>query len=236
MDLIVIAIISLATLVVMHYLFQVNISRLKEIAENKQLDELTNKFPENRIICEKYLKMLNNEKVNIKEDETSNKQASLYIAPSNTIFIANIKNSYTRIQTIAHECLHSIQDKKMLMFNFVYSNVYIIYWIASIVLTLIGIFTNMVLQATILLFLGFIYYLVRSSLETEAMTQARYLSKEYMLEEKIISENEINDIVREYDKLNNMGIKMTQYALFKNCIIKVFVYCIIAFIKIKGIV
>ena len=38
--------------------------------------------------------------------------ASLYIVATNTILISNIKDTFTRVQTIAHECLHSIQNKK----------------------------------------------------------------------------------------------------------------------------
>ena len=35
--------------------------------------------------------------------------------------IANINKTCTRIQTIAHECVHSIQNRKLLMFNFIFS-------------------------------------------------------------------------------------------------------------------
>ena len=51
----------------------------------------------------------------MKVEENGDNEASLYIAVTNKILIANISNTYTRIQTIAHECLHSIQNKKIIM-------------------------------------------------------------------------------------------------------------------------
>ena len=79
----------------------------KKIAENKELDELSNSFPENIEICKSILDKLGNSDVQIKEEKES--KTSLYIVVNNTISIANIRDSYTRIQTIAHECIHSIQ-------------------------------------------------------------------------------------------------------------------------------
>ena len=57
-----------------------------------------------------------------KEDEKNKKAtASLYIAITSTIFIADVKNTFTRVQTIVHECLHSVQNRRTLLFNFIFS-------------------------------------------------------------------------------------------------------------------
>ena len=127
MEFIVLLIIMILIYIVLRFMFDVNIKELKRIGEDRELDELTQKYPENIEMCKWYLKKLNNENVKIEEDKNSN--ATLYLVTSNKIFIANLKNSYTRIQTIAHECLHSIQSKKLLWFNLVLSNVYLIYFL-----------------------------------------------------------------------------------------------------------
>ena len=88
----------------------------------------------------KILEKLNNTQVNVKEDENS--KTSLYVVIGNTITIANIKDSFTRVQTIAHECIHSIQNKKMLWFNFIYTNLYILYFLLVSLLTIFKIITN----------------------------------------------------------------------------------------------
>ena len=108
-------------------LFGYNLKKIKKEVENKELDEIVKKYPENKVICEEYLRKLNNEKVEIEENDGT--ENSLYIAISNKILIGNIKNSYSRIQTIAHECLQSIQDRKLQIFNFVYSNIYMLFFI-----------------------------------------------------------------------------------------------------------
>ena len=86
------------------------VGRIKTTKEKDEyLDKVVSKYPENTQICEEILKKVNNNTVKIEEDPNAN--TTLYLVMSNKIFIANLNKSYTRIQTIAHECLHSIQDK-----------------------------------------------------------------------------------------------------------------------------
>ncbi len=226
MDLIIFCLLSIIALIVLYVVYGVNMKKLKSFEKNEKLDNITNALPNNVEVCKKYLKKLKNENVNIKEDKEKGKQASLYIVATNTIFIADIKDSYSRIQTIAHECIHSVQSKKMLMFNFIFSNIFILYWLIVTILGITGILENTMLQVGILLLMSFMFYAVRVSLETDAMLKARYLSKEYMEETKILTEENINEIVQEYDKINDLGIKMVQYSLFMNCIVKVLIFSI----------
>lgn len=219
-------------IIILYIAFEVNIKKIKEAGKNKKLDEIANKFPENKEICISILKKLKNENVNIRENDDKENKTSLYIAITNTIFIANIKESYTRIQTIAHECLHSIQNRRLLIFNFIYSNIYLVYFILSILLTIFGVFKNIYLQIIILTFMGFIYYVIRSYLETDAMTKAKYVAEDYMKEyiqqNAVCTKQEINDISNEYDKINKIGIPATNFILATNCIIKVIIYVLMS--------
>ena len=218
-----------------YFIFNIKVKEMKNAGKNKKLDEITSRFPENKEICKTILKKLNNEKVKIKENEDKDNKTSLYIAISDTIFIANIKDTYTRIQTIAHECLHSIQSRRLLLFNFIYSNIYIIYFVLSIILTILGVFKDIKLQIIILFILGFFYYVIRSYLETDAMTKARYLAKEYMLEyidiNPICTKEQVQEIILEYDRINKLGIPATNYILMVNCIVKIIIYILIVCIK-----
>lgn len=218
MEFIVLLIIMILIYIVLRFMFDVNIKELKRIGEDRELDELTQKYPENIEMCKWYLKKLNNENVKIEEDQNSN--ATLYLVTSNKIFIANLKNSYTRIQTIAHECLHSIQSKKLLWFNFVFSNVYLIYFAVACVLAIFKILPCKILFLSILMLLGFVYYAVRTYLENDAMIKARFLAKEYMQEMKISDQKEIDRIVDKYDELNNAGIRITNFKFLSNVLIK----------------
>lgn len=233
MELIVVLIILVIILIIGVFIFEINIKKLKEAGNNKECDEIVSKFPENKKICEEILEKLDNKKVKIKEND--DKTASLYIAITDTIFIANISKTYTRIQTIAHECLHSIQNKKMLIFNYIFSNIYILYFILSIVLTIFNVFKNYELQIIILSVFGFLYYAVRAYLETDAMTKAKYLAEEYMKsyseKNNICEKEEIEKVVNEYKKINEIGIPATNYILFANCVAKVIIYIVVAICK-----
>lgn len=235
MEYIIILILLLILIGIGYVIFNIQLKEMKRAGKNKKLDELTSKFPENKEICKSILEKLDNSKVKIKENEDKDNKTSLYIAMSDTIFIANIKDTYTRIQTIAHECLHSMQSRRLLLFNFIYSNIYILYFALSIVLTIFGVFKDTKLQIIILTILGFFYYVIRSYLETDAMTKAPYLAKEYMLEyiEKnpICTKEEIEEVTNEYDRINKLGIPATNYILMVNCIIKVILYFLVILVK-----
>lgn len=207
-------------------IYKINKKDLKYIAENNQeLDKIVKKYPSNTEICKAILKKIQNEQVIIEED--NNVQNCLYIVISNKIIIADLRESFTRIQTIAHECLHSIQDRTILLFNFIYSNIYIFYFYLVSILGACKLLTNKLLFLNLLILLSFIYYFVRSYLENDAMIKARFLAKEYMEEIKISEKQEIERIVKEYDKLNNIGIKAVNYSLFLNVTIRIAILALI---------
>lgn len=212
-------------LILLWLILGINIKKVKQIGENKELDELTNTFPDNIDICKNILDKLGNTNVNIKEDNES--KTSLYVVVGNRITIAGIRNSYTRIQTVAHECIHSIQSKKMLWFNFIFTNIYLLYFVLISILTLTKTIENPNIFLYILIIMSMVQYFIRSMLETDAMTRARYVAKEYLEENKICSDEEITKIVTQYDKLNDIGIKLVNYDILSKNIIKIVIYCII---------
>ncbi len=225
MEVLIILLICILSLLMLGIIFKINIKNVKQIGENKELDELTEKYPSNIDICKSILEMLNNKTVKIEENKDSN--TSLYIAISNKISIANVRGSFTRIQTIAHECLHSIQDRRILLFNFYFSNIYLIYFVIISLLALLGKLPYKMMFLSILIVLGFIYYFTRSYLENDAMIKARFLAKDYMEKQNISSKEEIEKIVNRFDKLNDIGIKCVNYNLFFNTIIKIIIFLVI---------
>ena len=203
--------------------------KIKELGEDKELDKLTRKYPENVEICKWYLKKLKNKNVKIEEDKNSN--ATLYLVMSNKIFIANLKESYTRIQTIAHECLHSIQSKKLLWFNFIFSNVYLVYFGVICILALLKILPMKMTFLSIFIVFSLVYYAVRTYLENDAMIKARFLAKEYMQEKAISTREEIDKIVNKYDELNDIGIRCTNFKFLSNILVKIIILAVIFLIR-----
>ena len=214
---------------ILRILFGSSKKQIEAIAKETTLDEVSKKYPDNIDMCKEYLEMLHNETVTIEEDKHASN--SLYIAVSNKIVIADVKESFTRIQTIAHECLHSIQNRKILLFNFIYSNMYMLYFLIISILKLFNILPYEMMFLAILIFGGFIYYFVRSYLEDDAMIKARFLAKEYMEHKKISSQEEIDKMVYHFDRLNDLGIKCVNYALLLNVAIEILIFCAICMIR-----
>lgn len=225
---IIIIVISIIAILVIHFMMKIKIKEIEKIALDENLNKITEKYPDNTQICKDILKKLKNENVKIEEDINSN--STLYIAIQNKISIGNTHNSFTRIQTMAHECLHSVQDRKMLIFNFIYSNIYILYYLVTLILLILKKLPNEMLFLNIFLILSFIYYVVRIFLENDAMIKAEYLTKEYMEEKNISTKEEINLVVEGLKTINDKCIKGTNGSMFIKIMIKVILFSALALI------
>ena len=209
-------------------MMKTNVKELEKIALDKELNSIAEKFPDNTQICKSILKKLENERTQIEENQKS--EATLYIAIQDKISIGNTHKSFTRIQTIAHECLHSIQDRKMLIFNFIYSNIYLLYFIITCILVILKKLDNTMMYSNIFLILSFIYYVVRVFLENDAMIKAQYIAKEYMQEQAVATEEEVNKIFEGFQNLNKELIKGTNCNLFTGIMIKLVIFNALALI------
>lgn len=228
MEFIIIIIISLLLVLLLKQVFSIKIANLKNYKENEELIKISNKFPDNVELTKEILKKLKNEKVTVKENLDS--ETSLYIAVTDTISISTKKNSCARIQTIAHECLHSVQSRLVQLFNFIFSNIYILYFVVVSILTLCNIIKTPLLYIAILIILSFVQFVIRSFLEIDAMTKAKYLAKEYIEEKNLCTKEEIVKLVEEYEKINKIGIPFYIWNLFLNNTIKIVIYAVIAMI------
>ena len=203
-----------------------DIKKLKQISEDKELNKIVEKFPEDKQICKEILKQLKNEDVAIEEDNDS--KTSLYLVMQNKILIGKI-NSFARIQTIAHECAHSVQNKVALKSNYVISNINNLFFIILIILRLLKILNS---EASLILITAFIVmqvinYIIRSYLETEAMVKAEYVAKEYIEKSKITNETENKKITNGYREINKIGVKLYNYTLILKSVVKIIIAIIL---------
>ena len=150
MELIIILITILSILIV-NSMMKIDKKEMEKIALDEELNKIAEKYPKNVEICKTILNKLGNKTTKIEED--INSETTLYIAIQDKISIGNTHNSYTRIQTMAHECLHSVQSRKLLIFNFIFSNLYIIYMIIIYGLLIFNKLSNEIMYSNILLIL-----------------------------------------------------------------------------------
>ena len=224
MNELIILIIIIMAIILCRIILGVNKKKILEIAENKKLNKITENLPDNLGICKEILRKLKNENIKIEEDNNTN---CFYFIATNKIILNKEKNYFVRIQTIAHECIHSIQDKKILWFNYIFSNLLNLFFIILIILEITGVIQNTILFTGIFLILILIQYSVRSTLEINAMTKAKYLACEYLKEQNI---KEVKEIANKYEMLNKAGIKYTCFQLLSSKLFMVFIYLIISII------
>lgn len=203
-----------------------DIKKLKQISEDKELNKIVEKFPEDKQICKEILKQLKNEDVAIEEDNDS--KTGLYLVMQNKILIGKI-NSFARIQTIAHECAHSVQNKVVLKSNYIISNINNIFFIVLIISRLLNIVKLKVGYILIIAFIVMqvINYIIRSYLETEAMVKAEYVAKEYIEKSKITNETENKKITNGYREINKIGVKLYNYTLILKSVVKIIIVIIL---------
>lgn len=228
MEMICYLILIFLTIILFKFVFKINFKNMKQKQENKELEKITDKFPENVEIAKEMLEMLNNK--NVKIEEAKDTGTSLYIAVTNKISIADMKNNYARIQTIAHECIHSCQDRRILLFNFIFSNINIIYFITISILTILRVINNQMLQIAILMLFALIEFSIRSFLEIDAMTKAKYLAKEYMEEQKMCTDEEKETLLKEYENINKIGIPFVVDNLLTTGLFRNLIYTVICII------
>ena len=215
----------LATIVSLKNIFKLDFKEAKKLDENKELEKLTDRFPENIQIAQEMLEMLNNK--NVKIEEMKNTSTSLYIAVTNKIQIADMKNNYARIQTIAHECIHSVQDRRLLIFNFIFSNFIMLYWIIITILTITNKIQNIEPQMFIMLLFITIKIVVRGYLETDAMTKSTFLAEKYIKQKNILKEEQIENLLTEYKKINKIGIPYTIVHILTSSLLWLLLYAIL---------
>lgn len=229
MESLIIFILVVITIVILKIMLGSNKKIIMQIANNEKLNNIVKKFPENIDICKDILKKLRNNKVKIEEQENTN---CFYFIATDKIILNKDKKYFTRVQTIAHECIHSTQNKKILWFNYIFANLLNIFWLIITILTIIGVITQYALFSAIILICIIGFYVIRSYLEIEAMTKAKYIAKEYLEENQV---KETDEIVEEYEKLNDVGIKYTCYKLISSKLYLLAIYtimgCILNFIR-----
>lgn len=227
MELIIIIVAIIATIIV-YSMMKINVKELEKIALDEELNSIAKKYPRNIEICKTILKKLGNKTTQIDEDNDS--EATLYLVIQDKILIGNTHESFTRIQTMVHECLHSIQDKRMLMFNFIYSNIYFMYFLIISFLVIIKKLPNEIIFSSILIILSFLYYTIRIFLENDAMIKSEFIAKEYIQQQNISSNEEVEKICNGLKKISSESVKGTNCNLFVKIMIKVVIFNILALI------
>ena len=220
------------TLILLKIFLNVDFKKLKKlnIESNGNLSDITDKI--SKINQENMFKDILKEldckdvKVNVAPEYNS----CLYTIFNNTITIGKFKEEYMKPQTIAHECIHASQNKITLWANFIFTNIYLLFWIVISVLALLNKLPNTSVFIIAFIFASLIQYIIRYSLENEAMLKAKFIAKEYIEENKTLNKEEEQLLLNEYDRVNKLGIPFMNYYQISMNIIKIMILAFICLI------
>lgn len=226
-----VVIVCVITLILLKIFLNINFKEIKkfEIRTSEELECFSNKFPEDERICKDILEKLDNKDVKIKKEPEYN--SCLYTIFNNTITIGKFKQNYMKIQTLAHECIHSCQSKITLWANFIFTNIYLLYFALILIMVFLNRLPNVNTHIVILIFLSFIQYILRFTLEYEAMIKARFIAKEYIEEKNILNKEEKEKLLEEYDNVNKIGIPFMNYYTISMNIVKIILFCLVIVMK-----
>ena len=193
--------------------------------KNKEVDRLLSTIPDNYTLAKQILELLNNKntKVQIKDDIKGN----YYTFVNDTIYISskasNASNDNGPI-VIAHECRHSIQNKKIQLVNTVISNIVLF----LIVLSVILIFFN--IDITILLIISTsLNIVIREYLELDATYNSLKILLEYI--SKYHNSLNINDIYDYYFKKIKLALVLYFFKIIFDKFLPIIVIFIIKIVK-----
>ena len=158
--------------------------------------------------------------------------------------LANIKNQDTCNNLINHLSTMNEEDVidylivtlsdfvkvGKLKIDDIFSNINIVYFAVITILTILKLVNHQILQIAILMLLTIIEFSVRSFLEIDAMTKAKYLSKDYMEKMELCTQEEKNKLLKEYESINKIGIPFVIDNLLTTALARVLIYCIVSII------
>lgn len=224
----------ISIIIISKFVFKVNLKKSKALAlKNEALDKLTSNLPKNYDVCQSILKELNNSTTKIEESQDEKSSTSLYMVLPDKILIAELKQSFVRFQTIAHECIHSIQNKKLQILHYILANVYILGYLAIIICSLVVNNKLEILFAVFMVAIGIPFLVLKFILEKDAIVKSKGVAINYLKKTNEVEAEDINKIEAVYTEINEQGINFNKFNIILNFCSRIIVYLIICHVFIR---
>ncbi len=209
---------------IVYILMGTRIKELKRLKNKPEYDAITAKLADNMTLGKLILTKLGNQHTIIEE---TNDLQTLYIAISDKITVSKEEKNYTRVQTLVHECIHSIQPRKILLFHFIFGNIYFLSIFVVSILTIFHMIPNKILTFNILLIMAILFFTVKIYLELDAMTRAPFITEKILKENESISEEEKRKLQKGYQEVNKIAVPYSVFVMLFNVCIPIAIYLLI---------
>lgn len=150
---------------------------------NSEISTAVANLGNNETLARSILKYLGNTHTKVQKNKDENAKVSFYTCISDTITISINKDSkeLSRFVHVAHECVHSIQNKALLLFHFLISNIQILYFLAIFIYFFYT--DQQEIKFSLLLiqvFIFFITFFIKVVLESDASYRALSVASSYI--------------------------------------------------------
>ena len=104
-----------------------------EVIYDDNVSPVVEKLGDNETITNIVLQRINNYTTKVEKNKDKNQKISFYNVNNDKIVIKDTTDlkDCSRLIQICHECVHSIQDKRILKLHFIFSNINILYFLGT---------------------------------------------------------------------------------------------------------
>ena len=158
-----------------------------EVIHDNVVSKVVKEIGDNENVAREILNYIGNDRTKVECNKDENIKSSFYNCNTDRIIIKNTDDleDCSRIIHIAHECIHSIQEKKLLKTHFILSNIQILYFLGIFIYFFYNKAPN--LRLSLLLVQVFIFittFFIKIVLESDATYRGPELAFQY-LEDKV---------------------------------------------------
>jgi len=179
---IILLICTLITTIILSILCLKEKTEIKEIYE-PEISSAVSNLGNNESLARSMLKYLRNTHTKVQKNKDDDTTVSFYTCTTDTITISNNKDSkeLARFVHVAHECVHSIQDRTLLFFHFFISNVQILYFLGIFIYFFYAIESELKFSLLLIqLFIFLLIFFIKVILESEASYRSISVATEYI--------------------------------------------------------
>ncbi len=155
----------------------------EDVFYDEKISPVVKAIGDNEKLAEEILKYIGNTTTKVEKNEDNKIKASFYNCNTDKITVKNTEDldDCSRLIHIAHECVHSIQEKKLVKAHFILSNIQIFYFLGIFIYFFYN--KNLELRLSLLLIQIFIFsatFFIKIVLESDATYRGPILAFRYL--------------------------------------------------------
>jgi len=183
-----------------------------EVLHDEVISPLVKEIGDNEKVAKEILNYIGNKTTKVVKNEDEKIKASFYDGNLDKITIKNTNDleDCSRVIHIAHECIHSVQEKKLVKFHFIISNIQILYFLGIFIYFFYNKDLNLRFNLLLIqMFIFIITFFMKIVLESDATYRGPELAFEYL------SSKVPNDILNQFkEKVRSKLYKMVPVSYF----------------------